>query len=292
MSMNPNDFIVILFYKFIDLADPKAVAKSHQEKCAEIGLLGRILLAEEGINGTLEGTRDQIEVYKDFLKTDPHFFDMPVKESAGTGAAFRKLSVKVRKEVVTLGAGKFDVAKETAQELLPSELEKWYQSGEDFVVLDLRNDYEIASGKFDKTIDPGMANFRELPEKIKELESLKGKKVVTVCTGGIRCEKATCFMKQEGFSDIYQLKDGIHTYMKEYPGSHFKGTLFVFDNRMTTDVALTGTKEIIGKCVFCEVATERYCSDDSVRPSKKILCCELCYQKESDHLRQAVSAAE
>lgn len=285
-----TDFVVILFYKFLTLTDPEAFALVHTAKCKELGLKGRMLVAEEGINGTFEGTRESIDAYKAFIHSDARFADMLIKESEGTGKAFPKLSIRVRDEVVTLGAGRFDPETETATELPADELEKWYETNEDFVVLDLRNDYEIASGKFDRTIDPGLKNFRDLPAKLEELKELKNKKVVTVCTGGIRCEKATCLLKREGFSNIYQLKDGIHTYMKEHPGKHFKGTLFVFDNRMTTDVVPTENKEIVGKCSFCNTATENYCSDDSVRPSRKILCCEDCFVIQGAHLRESVTA--
>ncbi len=280
-----TDFIVILFYKFIDIADPKAVAYEQREICKQIGLFGRVIIAEEGINATLEGTREQIDAYKAYLKQDKYFFDVLVKESAGDGKGFHRLSVKVRNEIVTLGAGRFDVKAETATELPAKDLQSWYKSGEDFVVLDLRNDYEIASGQFEKTIDPKLSNFRDLPERIAEMGDLKNKKVVTVCTGGIRCEKATCLLKKEGFLEIYQLKDGIHTYMQEFPGEHFKGTLFVFDDRMTTDVVPIANKEIIGRCLYCNATTEKYCSDDSVRPSKKIICCDECFAKEASHLR-------
>ena len=290
--METAKHIVILFYKFVDLADPKAVADAHRAVCAEQGMLGRMIVAEEGINGTFEGTRAAIDAYTAFVRTDPRFADMLIKESAGTGRSFTKLSIKVRKEVVTLGAGRFDVAAETATELPAKDLQQWYETNEDFVVLDLRNDYEIASGKFDRTVDPGLANFRDLPQKIADLKIYKDKKIVTVCTGGIRCEKATCLLKREGFTDIYQLKDGIHTYMQEFPGKHFNGTLFVFDNRMTTDVVDVDGKKIIGQCSFCPTATESYCSDDSVRPSRKILCCEPCYLARADHLRAAVTSPE
>lgn len=270
---------------------------AHKAKCQELGLTGRVLIAPEGVNATLEGTPEATAAYKAFLTTDPVngdlFKGLKIKESVGTGNAFPKLSVKVRKEIVTLGAGEFDVEKETAHQLRAAELEQWYKNGEDFVVLDLRNDYEIASGKFEKTIDPGLANFRDLTTKLATkdpvLEGLKDKKVLTVCTGGIRCEKATCLLKREGFTNVYQLKDGIHTYMEEYPASHFKGTLFVFDNRMTTDVVPTeiiaNKKEVVGTCMFCGVSTEHYCSDDSVRPSRKILCCPGCFEERKDALR-------
>ncbi|HUD04105.1 MAG TPA: rhodanese-like domain-containing protein [Candidatus Paceibacterota bacterium] len=290
----PTVYIVILFYKFTHIAEPKVFADSHRDFCKEREIFGRMIVAEEGVNATFEGTRENIEQYKTFLTSDLRFQNITIKESAGNGSAFTRLSIRARDEVVTLGAGKFDVAKETAKELPASELQKWYETGEDFVVLDLRNDYEIASGKFDKTIDPGLTNFRDLPEKvakIKEISDLKGKKIVAVCTGGIRCEKATCLLQKEGIANLYQLKDGIHTYMKEYPGGHFKGTLFVFDNRMTTDIVPTKNKTIIGRCSFCLASTENYCSDDSVRPSRKILCCHSCFAKNASRLRESVTTA-
>ncbi len=285
----PEDFIIILFYKFVTVRSPKAFAKKHRAVCASFGLTGRIIVAEEGINGTLEGKKKDIKKYVKFLKTDKRFADISIKDSAGFGGAFPKLKVKVRDEVVTLGAGKFNIKKETAKELTATELERMYKKNEDFIVLDLRNNYEIASGKFEKTFDPGLTNFRDLPSKIKELKEIKNKKVVAVCTGGIRCEKATCLLKKKGFTNLYQLKDGIHTYMKKYPGKNFKGSLFVFDNRLVTDVTQIPEKEVIGQCVFCQKATETYYSDDRVRPSKKVLSCDTCYKKNKKHLREGVT---
>lgn len=283
--MKSSEFVVILFYKFVKLTDPKSVADVQRAKCTELNLTGRLIIAHEGVNGTFEGTRENIKKYCDFLRADPLFANINIKESAGNGKAFPKLKIKVRPEIVTLGAGEFDVDKETAPTISPTELEKWYEQNEDFVVLDLRNDYEIASGKFERTIDPGLSNFRDLPAKLSELKKLKDKKVVAVCTGDIRCEKATCLLKREGFSNLYHLENGIHSYMQEYPGRNFKGTLFVFDNRLTTDVVPVQNKEIIGRCLFCQTTTEKYYADDTTRPSKKVLCCENCYTKESAHLR-------
>lgn len=289
IRMQNNDFKIILFYKFTDIADPEALREAHYKKCQEIGIKGRMLVAHEGINGTFEGTPVQLTEYKNFVHSDPGFADVLFKESPGTGTAFPKLTIKVRDEVVTLGKTFSDVKALTATELSAEELQKWYKNDEDFVVLDLRNDYEIKCGKFERTIDPGLQNFRDLGDKLQELKDLKNKKVVTVCTGGIRCEKATCLMKEEGFENLYQLKDGIHTYMQKYPGEHFKGTLFVFDNRMTTDVVETPNKEIIGECVFCGIKSENYCSDDSVRPSRKIICCENCFLSNKSTLRESTT---
>jgi UPF0176 protein len=284
-----SNYVVILFYKFTHIADPKAFVKSHQEKAKELGLLGRMLVAEEGVNATFEGTKENIEAYKEFLKNDLVLGDIKIKESEGNGKAFPKLKFKIRDEVVTLGKTFSNVKEKTAPEVTAEELQKMYANNEDFVVLDLRNDYEIACGKFEKTVDPGLSNFRDLPQKLEEIKNLKSKKVIAVCTGGIRCEKATCLLKEEGFENIYQLKDGIHTYMEQYPGEHFKGTLFVFDNRMTTDVVETENKDIIGRCHFCNIPTEEYYCDDSVRPSKKIICCKECFEQKGTHLRPSVA---
>ena len=282
-----TEYVVILFYKFVPLADPEGFRDAQKKLVKELGMKGRMLVAPEGINGTFEGTREAVEAYKSALRANPLFADLKFKESAGTGEAFTKVQIKVRLEVVTLEAGEFDIKKETAYEMPAEELEALYQSGEDFVVLDLRNDYEIAVGAFEKTVHPNLQNFRDLPKKLESIAHLKDKKVVAVCTGGIRCEKATCLLKKEGFTDVSQLKDGIHTYMAKYPGSNFKGSLFVFDNRLTTPVVDAPHRQVIGQCLFCETPCEDFYSDDSTRPSTKVLCCSSCLSTRQESLRKA-----
>ncbi len=282
-------FTVILFYKFFRVKDPAAFRDAQRKLAETFGLKGRILIATEGINATLEGPSEAIQGYMAALRSDTVFRDLVIKESAGTGYAFNNLECKVRPEVVTLGAGEFDIEKETAPSITADELEKMYDTDEDFVVLDLRNDYETAVGVFDKTVDPALKNFRDLPERLSELAPLKNKKVVAVCTGGIRCEKATCLLKKEGFTDVVQLKDGIHTYMQKYPGRHFKGSLFVFDNRITTPVVDTPERAVIGTCTFCSAASEDYYSDDSVRPSLKVICCQSCIVPRRTTLRSCTA---
>lgn len=283
------EYKVILFYKFIDLDNPEAIRDEQRALCQRLNLKGRVLLGVEGINGTLEGTADDVAKYREAMAANPLFADMAIKESAGTGQAFGKLKVKVREEIVTLGAGRFDVARETAPELTATELDELYKNDEDFVVLDLRNDYEVEAGYFDKTVNPKLRNFRDLPAKLKELAHLKDKKVVSVCTGGIRCEKATCLLKREGFNNIYQLKNGIHDYMVKYPGKNFKGTLFVFDDRMVTDVVPEiANKVVVGRCSYCGEPSENFYNDDSYTPSMKIIACEQCYALHADQLRATV----
>lgn len=284
--MKAEKYTIILFYKFVDIKNTEKLKEEQRKLCESLSLTGRFIIAEEGINATLEGTAKNISKYKKELKKDSKFKDIVIKESAGTGIAFSRLTVKIRDEVVTLGAGKFNVKKETAKVVTATELERMYKKEEDFVVLDLRNNYEIEAGYFDKTIHPNLDNFRDLPKKLSAIKDLKNQKVVAVCTGGIRCEKATCLLKKKGFKNLYQLEDGIHTYMKKYPNSHFKGSLFVFDNRMVTRVVDKPTIEIVGKCFDCGKPSEDFYADDSSRPSKKVICCPACIKKHRENFRK------
>lgn len=280
---------IILFYKFIAIRNPEKLRREQKVLCESLNLKGRVIIAEEGINATLEGKTSDIKKYMRALHALPKFKDIVFKQSAGTGHGFSKLQVKVRDEVVTLGAGKFNIRKDTARAITPTELKKLYKKDEDFVVLDLRNEFEIDTGRFEKTVSPKLKNFRDLPAKISQLKNLKHKKVITVCTGGIRCEKATCLLKQKGFTDLYQLKDGIHAYIQKYPNQHFKGSLFVFDNRMTTPVVDAPEREIVGKCVYCDKPCEDFYNDDSTRPSTKVICCAKCIRPRRSQLRECIS---
>ena len=285
--MNKSGYSIILFYKFVEIENPEELRDEQKKLCESLDLKGRLLIGTEGINGTFEGKEEAIASYKKEMHADPRFASMLFKESEGTGSGFTKLKIKVRSEIVTLGAGSFDIKNETAKEMSADEFDALYESGEDFVVLDLRNDFEVEAGYFEKTLDPKLKNFRDLPGLLPTLkEQTKGKKIISVCTGGIRCEKATCLMNREGFENLYQLKDGIHTYMAKYPGKHFKGSLFVFDNRMVSDVVEIEKKEVVGKCIFCATPCEDFYNDDSTRPSKKVLCCSGCLMTRGEKLRR------
>ena len=284
-----EEYKIILFYKFTPIANPAKLRDQHRQICQAFNLKGRMLIAYEGINATFEAKASEIDGYIKRLRRHKIFKDVVFKESAGIGQAFTKLIVRVRPEVVTLGVGELDIQKDTAKAVTADELEKMYADKEDFVVLDLRNDFEVQAGRFEKTYNPKLKNFRDLPGKLPELEHLKQKKVVAVCTGGIRCEKATVLLKQQGFTDIWQLQDGIHTYMQKYPGKNFKGSLFVFDNCMVTPIVGAGNREITGACAFCQVPCEEFYNDDSTRPSTKTICCGDCFTKHGAKLRKCVT---
>jgi UPF0176 protein len=273
---------ILLYYKYVPVADPEKMTREHKKLCTRLGLKGRIIIAKEGINGTVEGTPEATEEYMQEVRKIPEFSDIKFKKSPGTtdGTAFPKLSIKCRDEVVTLGRpGLFPVAEKTGGNYLSAdELHKWYENKDDFVVLDMRNDYELKVGKFKDTLELPIGNFREIPQYAAQLEKLKNKKVVAVCTGGIRCEKGTAYLKQElGFENIYQLHDGIVTYMEKYPEGHFKGSLYVFDSRIT--MRTPGMpEEVIGVCELCKTKTETMLNCSVKGCHKHFVACEKCIE--------------
>lgn len=249
---------VLLFYKYVTIEDPEVLKVWVRSRSEELGLTGRVLIAHEGINGTLEGTLANTNLFAKELLQDSRFSDMQIKTSRGTGTSFPKLSVKVRDEIVgtRFDKEKVDPRRRTAPHLAPEELRSWYESQKDFVVVDMRNDYEFRSGHFKGSINPGLENSRDLPKVLEKLEPLKSRTVLTVCTGGVRCEKMSAYLLAEGFKDVYQLENGIHGYMEKYPGQDYLGTLYTFDKRLTMDFG--GDREIVGTCHHCEAKTEQY----------------------------------
>lgn len=273
---------ILLYYKYTKIENPEELMQSTREICDELGLKGRIIIAKEGINGTLEGTVENTQKYIDWMKSDPRFDGMNWKISEGTGSAFPKLSIKVRDEIVTLGLGENDFSPEdtTGKYLSAEELHEWIHSGKEFYIVDMRNDYEYKVGAFRNSIFPSLKNFRDLPNVLPELEHLKDKTVLTVCTGGVRCEKASGFLVKHGFKDVYQLHNGIVTYMEKYPNEDFLGQLYVFDGRIVMGFNLDDPKrEIIGKCEFCGNPTEHFINCANKSCNKHMLVCEECNEK-------------
>lgn len=268
---------IIIFYKYVQISDPKAFVALQREMCEKLGLFGRILVAAEGINGTLEGSVESIAEYEAWMHTLPEFAGLWFKSSPGTGEAFKKLVVKLRNEIVATGLSAdqdVDPNVTTGKHIDPEELKRWIENGEEFEIIDMRNDYEYAVGHFANSKNSTMANFRDLPKIAAKFEGLKKKKVLTVCTYGVRCEKASGFLKKEGFEDVYQLNGGIGTYMKQFPGEDFLGSLYVFDGRMTEQ--FTKNYMVIGECTSCSSKTERFgnCAWDECH--KQLLICFNC----------------
>jgi UPF0176 protein len=274
---------VLLFYKYVTIEDPKAVADWVRARATELGMTGRVIVAGEGINATLEGEQENTELFvSEFLK-DPRFSDTHIKRSAGTGDAFPKLSVKVRDEIVStrLKPEEADPRIQTATHLSPDDLYSWFESGKEFAIVDMRNSYEFESGHFKNSIDPGMRASRDLPNVVSKLEPLKEKTVVTVCTGGVRCEKMSAFLLHKGFTNVYQLDGGIHSYMEKYPGKDFLGGLYTFDQRVMMNFG--GDREIIGRCRFCGVQSEEYINCADPECHLHFIACGTCVNGQSKY---------
>lgn len=252
----------------------------HRALCEELGLLGRIIVAKEGINGTVSGLCENTQAYQDHLRSQPGTSDMEFKVDPADGHVFEKLSIKVRPEVVALGL-------DTDEDLDPNQTTGTYLSPKEFyeamqdpnaVILDARNDYESQLGKFRKAICPEVDSFRDFPQWIRDnRDQLEGKRILTYCTGGIRCEKFSGFLLQEGLTDVSQLHGGIVTYGRdsETQGRDFDGQCYVFDQRIGVSVNQVNPK-VIARCKRCDEPSERYRNCGFPPCNLQFFCCEAC----------------
>jgi len=235
-----KDYRVLLYYKYETIENPETFKNKHLEFCKSIGLKGRILVGTEGINGTVSGTVEQTEKYKDFVTSLPGFEDLWFKEDEADDYAHKKMHVRVRDEIVSLRLeDDIDPDELTGEYLKPKAFREAIED-EDTVVLDTRNDYEYDLGHFKGAVRPEIRNFRDLPEWVSEnKEKFMDKKVVMYCTGGVRCEKFSGWMLREGITDeVGQLEGGIDTYGKdeETLGELWDGQMYVFDERISVPV--------------------------------------------------------
>lgn len=270
---------VLLFYKYVSIAQPERLAAEQRALCVEQGLKGRILIATEGINGTLAGPAAGIDAYVSALRADARFADLEIKISAGDAGTFPKLIVKVRPEIVTLGAG--PLTPEQKNQLSPAAWKRRLEEDPAAVVIDIRNRYESDAGKFESAIVCDIEHFRELPAYVSQLKNLKEKNVLMYCTGGIRCEKASALFRSQGFQNIFQLHGGIVTYQQQFGNEHWLGECFVFDQRMTVRQE-AGLVEI-GRCAHTGRTTSRFvnCLHDPCH--RLFLLAEETEQENADH---------
>lgn len=282
--METEKYQVLLYYNYVHIEDPEAFAKDHLKFCKETGLKGRILVAEEGINGTVSGTVEQTQKYMDMMHADERFKDMVFKIDPHDGHAFKKMHVRPRKELVTLRLeDDINPHEVTGKYLEPGEFHKALQD-EDVIVLDARNDYEYDLGHFRGAIRPDIETFRELPDWVRDnKEMFEGKKILTYCTGGIRCEKFSGWLVREGFEDVAQLHGGIAMYGKhpEVQGDLWDGRMYVFDERISVPI---NQKEhvIVGKDYFDGEPCERYVNCANPECNRQMLCSE---ENEHKYLR-------
>ena len=235
-------------YKFILLDELSALRARFLAIGKEQQLRGTILLSTEGINLSLCATPDNIALFKQFLLSDARFRDITFRESVSTFQPFRRLKVKLKKEIITMRCTDIKPETEKAPCLSPEDFKKWLDEKRDVTLLDARNDYEVQFGTFEKAVNLRMHDFSEFPQAAEKLQ--RDKPIVMFCTGGIRCEKAALHLANAGFTDVYQLEGGILNYFAKVGNDHYQGECFVFDGRVSLDATLqmTGTLQ----CVKCQ----------------------------------------
>lgn len=269
---------VLLFYKYIHIPNPKAVSEWQRTLCESLQLKGRILIAHEGINGTVSGSSEHIETYIQEMRKKSDFSDIDFKESTGQGELFPKLKVKVRDEVVRLGISPEELNTEnTGTHLSPHEVNALIEKNKKLVILDARNTFESKIGKFQHAITPDIEHFRELPAFIdNNLELFQDKDVLMYCTGGIRCERASAYLKSKNIAqEVYQVKGGIHRYVEECPNGYFRGKNYVFDGRVSVKI----NDDILGACDICAEPCDDMTNCINAACNEHFIACKVCIQK-------------
>ena len=230
-----SKFVVAALYRFVQLDDYEDLQKPIHDQMVEYGVCGSLLLASEGINGTVSGSREAIDQLLNYLRDDPRLSSLEVKESFALEAPFKRTRVRLKKEIVTMGVDGINPNDSVGTYVDPKDWNKLISDPE-VTVIDTRNDYEVAIGTFEGAINPETESFRQFPAFVdNELDPQKHRKVAMFCTGGIRCEKSTAFLRSKGFDELYHLKGGILKYLEEVPeeDSKWKGDCFVFDKRVS-----------------------------------------------------------
>lgn len=267
-------FVVAALYQFVRLEDYEELQQPLTNFCRKNGIKGTLLLAREGINGTVAGSRQGIDALKAYFAQDGRFDNLEYKESWAETMPFYRLKIRLKKEIVTIGIPDVDPNEVVGTYLNPQEWNELIQDP-DVIVLDTRNDYEVDIGTFKNALDPKTKSFSEFPEYVrKNLADQKKKKIAMFCTGGIRCEKASSFMKQEGFDEVYHLKGGILKYIETIAPqeSLWEGECFVFDNRVAVKHGLE-----LGSYDLCHGCRQPITlADKESPPYEPGVCCAKC----------------
>lgn len=278
-----QSFRVAALYRFCRLEAPEALREPLAAFCAERGIKGTLLLAREGINGTVAGTELSIAELIAWLQALPAFAGLEVKYSGAAEMPFHRMKVRLKREIVTMGVEGIDPLEGAGAYVEPAE---WNAiiSDPDTIVIDTRNDYEVAIGTFAGAVDPHTSSFREFPDWVaRHREKLDGRKVAMFCTGGIRCEKATAYVRSLGIEDVFHLKGGILKYLEEVPAeeSLWQGECFVFDERVAVSHGLEQ-----GETGLCRACRHPLTPQERLSPHfREGISCPRCYETRSDEDR-------
>ena len=276
-AVSNSPVIVAALYKFVALPDYRELREPLLDACLNAGVKGTLLLATEGINGTIAGSRLAIDEVLAYLKSDARFNDIDHKESLDSELPFYRMKVKLKKEIVTMGREGIDPKILVGHYVEPQDWNALISDPE-VTVIDTRNHYECDIGSFEGAINPQTTTFKEMPAFIdQQLDPAEHKKVAMFCTGGIRCEKSTAYLLEQGFDEVYHLKGGVLKYLEEVPKeqSLWRGECFVFDNRVAVDHDLN-----VGSYDQCHGCRHPITEAQKSSPHyQRGVCCPLCYDR-------------
>lgn len=278
MNQDSLQYKLVTFYKYVDIDDTLLLQSELLNYCSSYGLKGKIYVASEGINASVSGSAEVVDNFKNYIRSIIFFRDVIFKEDITGFVAYSKLFVRIKNELVNLGVPGL-TPKNGGKRLKPKDLVSFYSEGRDFIIVDTRNSYESRIGHFKNALLPEITNFREWPEVVKNLEQYKDKTVITYCTGGIRCEKASAYMVEQGFRDVYQLDGGIVTFLKECPDTVWEGGMFVFDERRVVEANTREELRYTAKCIHCGTPTAYHINCHNLDCDKIIVCCHECKVK-------------
>ena len=270
-----SNVLVAALYKFVTVKDPPSLGQRLRQRCNSLEIYGTLVLACEGINGTIAGAHDGLLTFISELRSILGLHDLEPKFSVVADQPFRRLKVHCKDEIVTMGVAGISPSTDAGTYLSPQQWNAMIAS-DDVLIIDTRNDYEVQMGTFKNAVSPGTTTFREFPQYVRrDLGPHKQKKVAMFCTGGIRCEKASAFMRGEGFSEVYHLQGGILNYLETMPAqeSLWQGDCFVFDRRVAVDHALAP-----GQHTICDQCQRPLNQEDRSSPFfEQDVCCPLCF---------------
>ena len=287
-----NEILVAALYKFVEIDDLLSLQSNLYEICEKNNIMGTILIANEGINGTISGKTNEINQTISLLKSDKRFTNIEIKYSSTDKQPFHRMKVRLKKEIVTIGLPEINPNNKVGTYVKPDD---WNDliSDPNVVVIDTRNKYETKIGSFQNALDPETSSFREFPDWVKKFKSSKenaNKKIAMFCTGGIRCEKASSLMKEEGFEDVYHLQGGILKYLEtiDKENSLWNGECFVFDQRVClTDELEVGSYKM---CFACRMPI----TEEEMQNEKYIegISCIYCYDKTTKEKKERLGSRQ
>lgn len=255
-------------YKFIPITDRKSLQEKILKHSNKLSLKGTVLISEKGLNFSIAGENEAIQDFIKFLRSDKRFSEIDIKTTYNEYQPFRKMLVRIKKEIISMGIDEIDPSTFTGEKITPKELQDKLNNNEDIVLLDTRNEYEVRLGTFEDAVDLNLDTFRDFPTKIMSLDQkMKNKEIVMFCTGGVRCEKASALMLKNGFKNVKQIDGGVIKYFEDTGGSYWNGDCFVFDDRVALDKNLNETDYIL--CFRCreplnkkEIDSDKYKIDE------------------------------